>query len=71
MSTRIKKLKDFEIDGFKPFENIYAYHIADFLVSHMSCKKCPVIKDQDELDECNMCFENLKDWFLNECKEDV
>jgi len=67
MSTRIQKLKEFEIDGFKPFENINAYHIVDFLFSYVNCKRCPVIKDQDG---CDMCFENLQKWFLEESEKD-
>lgn len=70
MSTRIQKLKEFEIDGFKPFENINVYHIVDFLFSYVNCKICPVIKDQDELGKCDMCFKNLQEWFLEESEKD-
>lgn len=62
---RFNKIKSFEIDGFRPFENVTLDGFIDFLVLNVNCKKCPVIKNIDDIDECDMCFENLKKWFLD------
>lgn len=59
---RFNKIKLFEIDGFKPFENVTLDDFIDFLVLNVTCKNCPVIKN---IDKCDMCFGNLKKWFLD------
>ena len=66
---RYQKIKEIEIDGFKHFEDVFIDDFIDLLVSDVRCKKCPLLKDENsEISECDMCFDNLKKWFMEDIK---
>ena len=69
---RYQKIKEIEIDGFRPFEDVFIDDFIDLLVSDVRCKKCPFLKDENseisECSECDMCFDKLKEWFMGDIK---